>query len=78
MKSTNMLKSFRAKRNLSQEEFSEKNNISRQIYVSYENNLLACKLDTIFSILNNLDLSTTEIADFFDALTQDFKSYIEE
>ena len=75
MKSTNMLKSFRAKRNLNQEEFSEKHNISRQLYVSYENNLLACKLDTIFSIMNNLELSTIEIADFFNSLTKDFKSY---
>jgi len=75
MKSSNILKSLRAKRNINQEELADALNMSRQNYNIIENNLLKVELDMIFKIFTALNVNDSEIEEFFDALRQDYMSY---
>lgn len=75
MESTLVLKSIRARRNITQEEIASKLEVSRQTYVNCENNILNEELSTIFKIFNIVSISDSEMLDFFKALKQDFVSY---
>ena len=75
MNSTIVLKGMRGKRLLTQDEVAFNINVSRQMYCTYENNLLQCELDLIFKILNSLNANKIEIEEFFNGLKQDYKSY---
>lgn len=75
MYSTNILKSMRSKRLLTQDDVAIDIKVSRQMYCTYENNLLQCELDLIFKILNSLKANNIEIEEFFNGLKQDYKSY---
>ena len=76
MKSTSIIKSLRAKNNLSQEQLATKLCMSRQNYNSLENNLLSNELDIVFKILKELNVNDVELAEFFNALKQDYVSYL--
>lgn len=78
MKSTSIIKSLRAKNNLNQEQLATKLCMSRQNYNSLENNLLSNELDIVFKILKELNVNDNELAEFFNALKQDYVSYSEE
>ena len=75
MKSTLIIKSFRTKNNLSQEQLAIRLNITRQTYNLIENNLLNNELDIVFKILKELDVNEAELSEFFNALRQDYMSY---
>lgn len=75
MYSSNILKGFRGKRLLTQDNMAEKLKISRQMYNVYENDLMHCELDLIMKILSNLDIDTNELSEFLNALKQDYLSY---
>lgn len=72
METTKFLKSLRARKNYTQEYTSKKLSVTRNTYISYENNPLKCPLDLIFDIVKILD---GNIEDFFLALKQDYMSY---
>ena len=74
MESTLTLKNIRSRRNITQEEMSNKLKVSRQTYVNCENNILEQELSTIFSIFNTLNITDKEMNDFFLALKQDYMS----
>ena len=76
MKSTNVIKSFRAKRNISQEQVAKLLGITRQTYNSFENNLLKYDCIILFKLLDILELNDMETNEFFDVLKQDYMSYI--
>jgi DNA-binding XRE family transcriptional regulator len=78
MNSSNILKGFRGKRLLTQDNMAEKLKISRQMYNIYENDLTHCELDLIMKILSNLDISAEELTEFLNALKQDYLSYSNE
>lgn len=75
MHSSNILKGFRGKRLLTQDNMAERLNISRQMYNVYENDLTHCELDLIMKILSNLEINDVELAEFLNALKQDYLSY---
>lgn len=75
MTSSEILKSFRGKRLLSQEKIAELLGVARQTYVSYENDLIHCELDLILKILKILDVNTNEFNEFLNAIKQDYMSY---
>ena len=75
MESSKVLKGFRAKRLLSQDDLANKINVSRQMYNIYENNLLKCEFDLVFKILNAIAVDETELLQFLNALKQDYMSY---
>lgn len=78
MNSTNVIKGFRGKKLLSQESVAEKLGISRQSYNNLENNLLNNDFTLIFKLLTILELNESDIDEFFNALKQDYLSYIVE
>lgn len=71
-----MLKRFRGKSLLTQKEVASKLGISRQLYNTYENNILKCQLDTLFKIFKVLNVSEEDIRNFLFAFQQDYLSYI--
>jgi len=75
MHSSNILKGFRGKRLLTQDNIAKKLGISRQIYNVYENDLTHCELDLIMKILSNLEINEIELMEFLNALKQDYMSY---
>ncbi len=75
MNSSNILKGFRGKRLLTQDDVAKKIGVSRQVYNNYENDLLHCELNLIMKILYYLDVSEDEITEFLSALKQDIMSY---
>lgn len=78
MNSTNVIKGFRGKKLLSQENVAEKLGMSRQSYNTLENDLLNNDFTLIFKLLNVLDVSEYDIDEFFNALKQDYLSYNED
>ena len=76
MKSTSIIKGLRAKNNLSQEQLAQKLEMSRQNYNLLENNLISTELDIVFKILKELNVNDVELAEFFNALQQDYMSYL--
>jgi len=75
MNSTSIIKGFRGKKLLSQENVAELLGITRQSYNSLENNLLNGDCTLVFKLLDVLNLNDQEIEEFFSALKQDYKSY---
>lgn len=75
MSSENVLKSFRTKRNITQENIANKLGISRQTYNAIENNLLDVSYETTYKILEILEVNELELSEFFNALKQDYLSY---
>ena len=76
MNSTNVIKGFRGKKLLSQENVAELLGITRQTYNSLENDLLHNDFTLIFKLLEVLNISEQEVNEFFNALKQDYMSYI--
>lgn len=77
MNSSDMLKRFRGKSLLTQKEVANELGISRQLYNTYENNILKCQLDTLLKIFKVLNVSEEDMKSFSFALQQDYISYIE-
>jgi len=75
MNSTEVVKGFRGKRLLSQEQVAKKIGITRQTYNTLENDLLHNDFALIFKLLNILDISAEEFNEFLYALRQDYESY---
>lgn len=71
METTKFLKSLRARKAYTQEAVSIELSVTRNTYISYENNPLNCPLDLIFKIVNLLD---GNIEEFLFALKQDYMS----
>lgn len=78
MNATNVIKGFRGKKSLSQENVAEKLGITRQTYNSLENDMLGNDFMLIFELLKVLDLNEAETLEFFNALKQDYMSYLKE
>lgn len=76
MNATNVIKGFRGKKSLSQENVAEKLGITRQTYNSLENDMLGNDFMLIFELLKVLDLNEAETLEFFNALKQDYMSYL--
>ncbi|MDV3427051.1 MAG: helix-turn-helix domain-containing protein [Bacillota bacterium] len=76
MKSTGIIKSLRSKRNLSQGNVADMLGIARQTYNSLENDLLNNDYMLSFKILEVLKPNEIETDEFFNALKQDYMSYI--
>lgn len=72
METTKFLKSLRARKGYTQEYVSNELCVTRNTYISYENNPLNCPLDIILKIINLLD---GNIEEFLIALKQDYMSY---
>lgn len=77
MKSTSIIKGIRSKRLLSQENVADKLGIARQTYNSFENDILNNDFILAFKLMDVLELNEAEIDEFFNALKQDYKSYID-
>ena len=75
MNATRIIKSLRAKNNLTQDQTAKLLGISRQAYNLLENNILNNELNLIFKLLKVLDSSSIELSEFLDALQQDYVSY---
>lgn len=75
MKTTNVIKGFRAKKQLSQENVAELLGITRQTYNSLENDLLNNDFTLVFKLLKVLNISEQEVNEFFSTLKQDYLSY---
>lgn len=75
MNSTNVIKGFRGKKLLSQENVADMLGITRQTYNSLENDLLNNDFTLVFKLLDVLNISEQEINEFFNALKQDYISY---
>ena len=75
MNATSVIKGFRGKKALSQENVAELLKITRQTYNSLENDLLHNDFELVFRLLSVLKLSENEINEFFDALKQDYLSH---
>ncbi len=75
MKSIKIIKSFRGKQLLTQDDVANKLGMSRQMYNLCENDLLHCQLELILKILNVLKVNEEEAYEFFNALKQDYLSY---
>lgn len=78
MNSSSAIKSYRGRLLLTQDAIAEKMGISRQMYNSYENDLLHCPLDVILKILSSLDVDEQQIEEFLNALKQDYLSYLKQ
>lgn len=78
MNATRIIKSLRAKNNLTQDQTAKLLGISRQAYNLLENNILNNELNLIFKLLKVLDSSSNELREFLDALQQDYVSYNEQ
>lgn len=76
MNSTNVIKGFRGKKLLSQENVADMLGITRQTYNSLENDLLNNDFTLVFKLLDVLNISEQEINEFFNALKQDYMSYL--
>lgn len=76
MNSTSVIKGFRGKKNLSQENVAEMLGVARQTYNSLENDLLNNDFLLVFKLLKLLNLNNSETDEFFNALQQDYRSYI--
>lgn len=74
MNTQRILKSLRAKKGYTQNDYADLKNISRQTYNGYENNPISCPLNILFDIVNGLD---GDIEEFLNALKQDYLSYKE-
>lgn len=77
MNASMVLKGIRGKRLKTQENVADLLGVSRQIYNSYENDLINCELSIVFRILKCLGAEKNEISEFLFALEQDYKSYKE-
>ena len=77
MHSTSIIKSIRAKKSLSQENVANMMGISRQTYNSLENDFLNNDFSLMFKLLKLLELNESETDEFFNALKQDYLSYLE-
>ena len=77
MNSSKILKSIRGQRLKTQDDIAKNIGVSRQVYCGYENNPLQCELNILFEILRSMDASKPEIADFSNAIIQDYLSYFE-
>lgn len=75
MNASMAIKSYRGKALLTQDAIAEKLGVSRQMYNSYENDLLHCQLDVILKILAVLKVDDSQIEEFLNALKQDYMSY---
>lgn len=75
MNTSTVIKSYRGKLLLTQDAIADKMGISRQMYNSYENDLLHCQLDVVLKILANLNVDDSQIGEFLNALKQDYMSY---
>ncbi len=75
MNATNILKGFRGKKRISQENLADLLGISRQSYNSLENDILNADFNLVFKALTILNLTENETTEFFDALKQDYMSY---
>lgn len=75
MNTSKIIKSFRGKKLLTQEEMANKLNISRQMYNIYEKNVFNLELNTVVKILQALDVNNIEFQEFLNALKQDYMSY---
>lgn len=71
MKSTNVIKSWRAKKGYTQEEAAELFDFSRITYMKYENNPLSINLELLIKMTKLLNGNLQEI---FFALEQDYLS----
>lgn len=71
MKSSEILKSYRGKALLTQDDLASMLKVSRSTYSNWENNPLQCPINIIFNVLNELNV---DIDDFLNALKQDYKS----
>lgn len=76
MNASMAIKSYRGRILLTQDAIAEKLGVSRQMYNSYENDLLHCQLDIILKILSVLNVDDQQIEEFLNALKQDYLSYI--
>jgi len=76
LKTSKILKSLRAKRLLTQDDIALKLGITRQTYNAYENNPLKCDLNTLIQLVSTLKANDLEYQEFFNAIEQDFMSYI--
>ncbi len=72
METTKFLKSLRARKGYTQEYTADELSVTRNTYISYENNPLNCPLNLIFKIVKLLD---GNIEDFLIAFKQDYVSY---
>lgn len=75
MNTTNILKGFRVKKGLTQEDVANQLGISRQRYNTIENDIIHSDCILVFRILDILKLDSRELTDFLDAFKQDYKSY---
>ena len=78
MNSNNALRSLRGKKLMTQQDVANNLNISRQTYNNYELSVLKIDLDTCLRILKALDANDQEATEFFNAIKQDYMSYIGE
>lgn len=77
MNASNVIKSYRGKLLLTQDEIADRMGVSRQMYNSYENDPLHCSLETILKLLSSLGVNEQQIEEFLIALKQDYLSYKE-
>lgn len=78
MESTKVLKGFRGKRGLSQEQVANMLGMTRQTYNSIENDILHNNYLMSFELLEVLELNELEQDEFFNAVRQDYMSYKQE
>lgn len=71
MKDSYVVKSYRALKNITQDEMANKLNISRATYINWENEPKKLSLYKLFSIINVLELDEEETKSFLFALQQD-------
>lgn len=75
MNSTNVIKGFRGKKLLTQENVANSLGITRQTYNNLENDLLHNDFTLVFKLLKVLNVSENDVNEFFNALKQDYLSY---
>lgn len=76
MNASNVIKSYRGKLLLTQDEIADKMGVSRQMYNGYENDPLHCSLENILKLLSCLNVNEQQIEEFLNALKQDYVSYL--
>jgi len=76
MNSTNVIKGLRGKKRISQENVADLMKMSRQSYNSLENDLLHNDFEIVFKLLEVLNATSQESDEFFNALKQDYMSYL--
>lgn len=77
MNSSKIIKGFRGKKLLNQEDVAKLMNMSRQTYNTLENDMLHVDFTLIFKLLTVLEANEMDIDEFFNAIKQDYKSYKE-